>query len=658
MLKSIKFKLMTYFTIIIIIISGGVGVLASVSSVNALEATVDNELIELAKGYSKYVQSEINIAKAIVDGVAKRASIKSLDWTVQKDAIEKEVKNNPKFSGMFIVDKDGTAHFTNGKTADISDRDYFKEAMKGNTYFSELRYSDIMDSMEYFVSAPIKNNTIDGIIVGYLKPDYLNNSISSIMSTNSSVTFVMNQKGNVMASSDTDIIATRAEVESTEENGLTEAISEMIQEDKGTNQYSYKGKTFYCGYHAIGDTGWRIAISSLKSDLLSDVTRLSNNLVCLIVISLLIGIVVIYFIGNIFSKPITLATKHAISLSKLDLTAKVPAKILKRNDEIGDLGRAFDIITNNIKTVINDISEYAVKLKDSSRKLSDTIGENASTAEEISKAVEVIADGATTQARQSDNIVKELSELGDLIAESQQLSDKVNDGTNKVKDMNVKGRKVIERLKEEYGLNIDVADKVNRNTEELAEQSKLIENILITISNVANQTNLLALNATIEAARAGEAGKGFAVVAEQISKLADDTKEATENISEILNKMTKEIVVTNNNMNKAGEIVENVDGYLNETASTYDIIETSTGKTIDLFNELNEALIQISKNKEKAFAFVEEINGVTQESAASTEEVNASVEEQTASMEEISRSTEQLADIAITMEELIEKFHL
>ncbi|GKX27557.1 methyl-accepting chemotaxis protein [Vallitalea longa] len=658
MLKSIKFKLMTYFTIIIVIISGGIGVLASVSSINALKGTVDNELIELAQGYSRYIESEINIAKAIMDGIAKRNVIKSLDWKVQKDAIEKEVKGNPIFSGMFIVDKNGTAHFTNGETADVSDREYFKEAMKENTYFSELRDSDIMDSMEYFVSSPIKNNDIDGIIVGFLKPEYLNNSINNIMSNANGVAYVVNQNGNIMASNNIDIVSNQDRVLSNEESDLTAVISKMVQGEIGTDEYNFEGKTYYCGYHPIGDTGWSIAINSLKSDSLSDVTKLRNNLICLIVISLLIGVVIIYFIGNLFSKPIALATKHAISLSKLDLTVSVPDKIMKRNDEIGELGKAFEIITNNVKRILNDISNYSIQLKDSSKKLSNTIGENASTAEEIAKAVEVIADGATIQARKSDNVVKELSELGDLIAESQQLSITVNSGTSKVKEVNIQGRKVIEKLKEEYVLNMDVANKVNSNTEELAEQSKLIENILITISNVANQTNLLALNATIEAARAGDAGKGFAVVAEQISKLADDTKEATEDISDILNKMTKEIVVTNNNMAKAGEIVNNVDNYLDETISTYDVIENSTKKTIELFRKLNESLVQISENKEKAFSFVEEINGVTQESAASTEEVSASVEEQTASMEEISRSTEKLADIATTMEQLIEKFQL
>ncbi|GMQ60598.1 methyl-accepting chemotaxis protein [Vallitalea sediminicola] len=659
MFKSIKFKLMAYFTIIIIVISGGVGIMACVSSINALHKTVDNELIELARGYSSYIESEISIAKATMNGIANRNVIKSFDWNEQKKAICDEVDKNKIFAGMFIVDKNGMAHFTNGKTASVNDRTYFKEAMKGNTYFSDLIFSDIMGGVEFFVASPIKNNGIEGVVVGFVKPQYLSNSINDIILNTSGGAFIVDAKGNTIAHSNMDIVLKQENIlndEIDDSKELAKVIGNMISGEADTDEYVYEGNTYYCGYHPIGETGWSIAVKALKGDLLADVINLRRNLICMIIIALIIAIGLVYFIGNLFSKPIILATKHAVTMSKLDLTKKVPDKFLKRTDEIGDLARAFNVITENVKAIMKDIQEYALDLEDSSIKLSDAINENTATSEEISKAVEVIADGVTMQARQSDSVVRELSQLGNLIIESQELAQEVNSGTNQVKDVNIKGRKIIEKLKKEFESNIEVTNKVNSNTVELADQSKSIENILVAISNIANQTNLLALNATIEAARAGEEGKGFAVVAEEISKLADDTKEATEDISKILNKMTNEIEITNNNMNEAGEIVGNVDRYLDKTVSTYDIIENSTKTVIDLFKELNKALLQISENKDKSFSFVEEISGIIQESAASTEEVNASVEEQTASMEEIAKSSERLADIAITMEKLSEKF--
>jgi methyl-accepting chemotaxis protein len=649
---------MAYFTIIIIVISGGVGIIACMSSISSLQKTVDNELIELAKGYSNYIESEIAIAKVTMNGVANRNVIKSWDWNLQKKAISAEVDKNEMFAGMFIVDKNGMAHFTNGKTANVSNRTYFKEAMKGKTYFSDLLFSDIMGGIEFFVASPIKNNGIEGVVVGFVKPQYLCNSIKNIIVSDSGGAFIVDGKGNTIAHNNLDIVLKQDNVLNNQEEGseqIAKLVETMIKGEAGTDEYVYEGNTYYCGYHPIGDR-WSIAVKASKNDILADVIKLKRNLICITIISLIITIALVYFIGNLFTKPLILATKHAVTMSKLDLTEKLPDKFLKRTDEIGDLARAIDVITENVKNIMKDIQEHAFNLKDSSIKLSDAINENTAISEEISKIVGVIADGATTQAKQSDSVVRELSQLGDLITESQELAQEVNTGTINVKDVNLKGRKIIDTLKKEFELNVDVAKKVNSNTHELAQQSKLIENILVVISSIANQTNLLALNATIEAARAGEAGKGFGVVAEEISKLAEDTKKATEEISDILNKMTNEIVVTNNNMDEAGEIVGNVDRYLDKTVSTYDIIENSTGDVIELFKQLNKALIRISENKDKTFSFVEEISGVTQEAAASTEEVNASVEEQTASMEEITKSSEKLADIAITMEKLSEKF--
>ena len=75
--------------------------------------------------------------------------------------------------------------------------------------------------------------------------------------------------------------------------------------------------------------------------------------------------------------------------------------------------------------------------------------------------------------------------------------------------------------------------------EKLSDKTKNVRNITDLILGISGQTNLLALNASIEAARAGEAGKGFAVVADEIRQLADQTKDATENITAIVDELNE-----------------------------------------------------------------------------------------------------------------------
>jgi methyl-accepting chemotaxis protein len=122
----------------------------------------------------------------------------------------------------------------------------------------------------------------------------------------------------------------------------------------------------------------------------------------------------------------------------------------------------------------------------------------------------------------------------------------------------------------------------------LAEQSKQIGNIIDTISSLADQTNLLALNAAIEAARAGEHGRGFAVVAEEVRNLAQRSRDATEEISNMLGGVTHDtndalgaMQQTRHKVSQAGEVsddataalatvthdIENVDGMIGRIAT-------------------------------------------------------------------------------------------
>jgi methyl-accepting chemotaxis protein len=120
--------------------------------------------------------------------------------------------------------------------------------------------------------------------------------------------------------------------------------------------------------------------------------------------------------------------------------------------------------------------------------------------------------------------------------------------------------------------------------------------------------------------------------------------------------MTKKIITANENMDKAGEIVGNVNVYLDETVDSYNIIRVSMKDLINQFKKLEKALKYINESKTKTFIAIESISAVSEESAASTEEVNASVEEQTVSMEEMARASEQIVLIANKMKEIIEKF--
>ena len=115
-------------------------------------------------------------------------------------------------------------------------------------------------------------------------------------------------------------------------------------------------------------------------------------------------------------------------------------------------------------------------------------------------------------------------------------------------------------------------------TAKVEEVKSFVESII----NISNQTNLLALNASIEAARAGEAGKGFAVVADEIRQLSEQTKDASANITEIINKL-------NEDTRRANESIEN-------SVSSVEKQNELIGDTRDKFNAMGEAVELLMKD--------------------------------------------------------------
>lgn len=114
--------------------------------------------------------------------------------------------------------------------------------------------------------------------------------------------------------------------------------------------------------------------------------------------------------------------------------------------------------------------------------------------------------------------------------------------------------------------------QTNANVLELTEKADEIGNVIEMIGQIANQTNLLALNATIEAARAGDAGKGFAVVASEVKTLANQTTEATKNISAQVQYIQN---IANQTANSIRDITATIEDMINATISISTLVENA-----------------------------------------------------------------------------------
>lgn len=270
------------------------------------------------------------------------------------------------------------------------------------------------------------------------------------------------------------------------------------------------------------------------------------------------------------------------------------------------------------KGVTDEMSTFVSKIND----ISDSM---ESTSNEISGVVEQVAEGAVSQAEDTENSAAVLKDNIDALKNIVIIENK-----NK-KEL----EKAIEKINNSY-MNVEKSSSNIKGTMEnfkivseearaLQDNAKNITQIVGLVSGISDKTNLLALNASIEAARAGEQGKGFAVVSDEVRKLANDTKEAVESINGRLTKFTTDIEDLVNKIDEQFIILKEETINLSKvkdisyeaTNSTY----TVSKSMIDTVNELNKEAFSINTICDK----IESLAAIAEENSASSEEVSADV---------------------------------
>ncbi len=565
-----------------------------------------------ADKYAEEINTWIENEKILADGAAKSiAAGKTIDTDSVQSVVETHAAGRKELLNLYCGTKD-SRFIQSNKEAEIPEgydpveRGWYKQAAEEETVIVTDPYCDaITGQMCATIAAPVYINSELAGVIG------LDVTLGTVTDLTGSINYDEGVYGFLVDGSGQYIAHKNKKYEPTEETtvkvkDILPELGEMMKgsENEVKKLTDYDDSSCYFALKEIDGCGWKLGV-------VVPTANVTGSLVTMIVIAVVTAFVIIVFVAVFMTgligrmlAPVQMLKQFAsgdfsentvvektipkeykneteqISKATVEVKQQIREIILNTKQEAENIGTIAEGTSSKMTVLNQDISgitdsvslvmEQTVQAKD----LAESIKNNG---QELGNAIENVAKKAGEAAEQSSDIMNRAGKQYDT---SRQSAEEV--------------ASIYQETKEEM-------EKAIEDSKKVGEINALTEEILA----ISSQTNLLALNASIEAARAGEAGKGFAVVAEEISILADNSKQAVDKIRQVTE-----------------GVVDNV-SYLSESSGR--LLEFMTGKVIEDYKGMTE----LARMYEKDAGFYSDISSSlgasSQEMSASMAEINDSI---------------------------------
>ncbi|ADL50314.1 methyl-accepting chemotaxis protein [Clostridium cellulovorans] len=343
------------------------------------------------------------------------------------------------------------------------------------------------------------------------------------------------------------------------------------------------------------------------------------------------------------------------AFSRGDFSIKLDNKEFKALGKIVDHLNSF---TTEIRNIIQGTYNLTKSIVDSSFDMTDKVVQINGSFKEISKTIDEIASGASEQVAEAQQSVDTMGNLSEQIVVVRDSYNTIVKEAESVNDLNKEGLDTVKVLREKSDNYNAASEEILIATEHLTTTLDSIGIFVEAIQGISEQTNLLALNAAIEAARAGEAGKGFAVVADEVRKLADQSKDSTENIRKLMETIQNDSKKAIDAMKTMKIVSEQQLSAVNQTDDSFKRIADAVDSIIFKINDTKKAIAQMEESKRTSIFAIEKTAEVSEQTAAASEELAATVESQLRLFDEISKAAGNLSTLSSEMNDSLQKYKL
>ncbi len=657
-LKSIQTKLTVVILLIFVVAMGILGGLnywkARVIVSEEIMQNVNNMVADSTVGIGEWIQA----SKLEIAGIAISPTLRGIKTEEIVPFLAYLKREHGRYETYGYAFPDGTFIDDAGITGSLKDRAYIQQALKGEMVVSDPVTSRATGKIVVVVAAPVKeNNRVTGVLFATVNMDKLAEKILAIKAGKTGYAYVLQADGLSIIHPNKDIMMKVNAVKDTKLPEVLRAVNaQIIKGDKGVSSYSFENVEKLVAYAPVPGMKWFLGINVPTEEITESISALKWISLVTIVVVLLVAAIIIALFAKGIAKPIQTLELAANKIADGDLS--LTSLEIKSNDEIGRLAKSFEQMTQNVRSLINQISANAEHLAASSEELTASADQSSQATNQVAISIQEVASGAAEQMTAADDASAVVTEMSAGIEQIAANASSVASQTEAAADKAVKGGAAVDKAVVQMS---QIEETVNTSATvvtKLGERSKEIGQIVDTISGIAGQTNLLALNAAIEAARAGEQGRGFAVVAEEVRKLAEQSEEAAKKIASLIGEIQVDTGKAVDAMNQGTREVKIGADVVNAAGASFREIADLVTEVSEQVKQITEAIHEMATGSEKIVESVHKIDGLSKKSAGESQSVSAATEEQLASIEEIATSSRALATLAQELQTAVAKFRV